>query len=148
MKRQMKNILTGSSILLLGFGISIFFSGHANCQSQSVFPSELQEEDRSERRWIKKRPPSNRKIKVFVDGQRAATIYPHQRNQDRSGNVYIRSDKARRWIKKQPPSNRKVKVFVDGQHAITIYPHQWHRDSSGNVYIRSDKTRRWIRDED
>ena len=94
----MKNILTGSSTLLLSVGMSIFFSGHANCQSQSVFPSELQEEDRSERRWIKKRPTSNRTIKVFVDGQRAATIYPHQWHQDRSGNIYIRSDKTQRWI--------------------------------------------------
>ena len=101
MKRQMKNILTGSSILLLSVGMSIFFSGHAHCQSQSVFPSELQEEDRSERRWIKKQPPSNRKVKVFVDGQHAITIYPHQWHRDSSGNVYIRSDKTRRWIREE-----------------------------------------------
>lgn len=83
----MKNILKGSSSLLIGFGLSIFFNGHANCQSQSVFPSELQEEDRSERRWIKKQPPSKRKVKVFVDGQHAITINPHRWHRDSSGNV-------------------------------------------------------------
>ena len=101
-KRQMKNILKGSSILLIGFGLSIFFNGHSSCQSQAqpnTFLSESQKEDKSERRWIKKRPPSNQKIKIFIDGQRAATIYPYQWHRDRSGNIYIRTDKSQKWIR-------------------------------------------------
>ena len=78
------------TILLLGVGLTIFVN-----QSSAWKQGESRGQEETSKKWIGDWQPSNKRTKVYVDGQHRATIRSGGTSDTET--IYIRSDDGDTW---------------------------------------------------
>ncbi len=81
------------SFIILIFGVGIAVSTNMLLGQPSENQKDFLGQTSSKREWIGEWRPSNKKTKVFIDGDHTITIHPERWKYDSQGNIYIRKDK-------------------------------------------------------